>query len=78
MADDNIDMTNVLSGFKNHYVVDSNKIMQLLFNLGLSDMKIGHMSGLTRMTIFNIRTGRTQLRKVELQVAAKLTAVYNH
>lgn len=59
-----------------HYRADSRKIRGLFFNTEMSNQDIASHIGISRMSVYNIRTGNSKMGNVSLEVASRLTKLY--
>lgn len=60
-----------------HYQADSHKIRKLFSETPMSNQEIAHYVGLSRMSAYNIRVGKSKMSNISFKVASDLTKLYN-
>lgn len=59
------------------YQADSAKIKKLFDETPMGNQEIARHVGTTRMTIYNIRVGHSEIGNIKLSLAAALTQLYD-
>lgn len=59
------------------YQADSRKIRKLFSDTSLSNQKIASHVGISRMSAYNIKVGRSKMDNISFKVAAGLTKLYD-